>query len=145
MFLSIGQLAQQSGESVKTLRYWTDLELLDAKRSESGYRYFNEKMTERIAFIRHAQALGFSLSDIRSIVSLRETGVPPCDQVRWDLRHQLEAVRARIKELKRLERELRQCLHWAEANPSPDCNAEGCVYLNATVTGSLDSPAKRRV
>jgi DNA-binding transcriptional MerR regulator len=145
MKLSIGQLLVKVGENVKTLRYWTDLELLEAERSENGYRYFNEKMIERVAFIRHAQALGFSLSDIRSIVSLRETGVPPCDQVRWDLRHQLEGVQTRIKELKRLERELIQRLHWAEANPSPDCSTEGCVYLNATVTNSLDSPAKGRV
>ncbi len=61
MTLSIGSLAGRTGETIKTLRYWTDLGLLEAERGENGYRYYAEDMAERSTFIRSAQALGFTL------------------------------------------------------------------------------------
>ena len=65
--MRIGELAAKTGETVKTLRFWEVHGLLEAERSESGYRYFGSSMIERPRLIRHAQALGFSLSEIRAI------------------------------------------------------------------------------
>jgi DNA-binding transcriptional MerR regulator len=129
MYLSIGQLAKRTGERVKTLRYWTDLGLLDAERANNGYRLFRAGMAERVTFVRSSQALGFSLQEIKSILNLREAGTRPCEHVRRNLRNHLEQVRTRTKELKTLEHELEARLNWAEANLTPDCNTEGCVYL----------------
>lgn len=129
MYLSIGQLASKTRESVKTLRYWTDLELLDVERADNSYRYFPPSMVERVDFIRSAQTLGFNLHEIKSILKLREDSISPCKQVRNNLRSHLEQVRTRIQELKSLEHELEARLRWAEDNPIPDCNAEGCIYL----------------
>lgn len=69
MRLSIGDLSATTGETVKTLRYWTDQGLLNTERGENNYRYYMPDMTQRAAFIRSTQALGFTLEDIKSILS----------------------------------------------------------------------------
>jgi DNA-binding transcriptional MerR regulator len=129
MQLSIGDLASVTGETVKTLRYWTDQGLLDTERGENNYRYYVPDMKQRTAFIRSTQALGFSLEDIKSILHLRAEGVQPCNEVRAELDRHLSAVRERIAELQQLEAELSARLTWAEANPDPACDDDGCVYL----------------
>lgn len=126
---SIGQLANNTGVSVKTLRYWSDLDLLDVERTDNGYRHFRVGMTERVTFIRSSQALGFSLQEIKSILNLRRDNMRPCEHVHNNLRQHLENVQLRIQELKTLEGELEKRLNWAEANPIPDCQTDGCVYL----------------
>lgn len=132
MSISIGDLSSQTREPVKTLRYWTDQGLLEAERGANNYRYYPPDTPQRVAFIRSAQALGFTLADIGDILRLREAGVIPCDHVRADLRKQLESVQKRLAELRALEHELSARLVWADADPSPTCDTEGCVYLLET-------------
>src|SRR5919107_4966236 len=131
MTLSIGRLAKGTGETVKTLRHWTNLGLLEAERGENGSRYYHENATQRIAFIRSAQGLGFSLSEIHNILILRASGVQPCEDVRARLKVHLVVVRGRIAQLETLKEDLEAHLKWAEAHPQPECEVEGCVYLSA--------------
>ncbi len=127
--MRIGELAATAGESVKTLRYWTDLGLLEAERGDNGYRYYRPEMARRVTFIRSSQRLGFRLEEIRDVLTLRDQGLSPCDEVRDELRAHLDLVQSRIAELQALERELADRLAWAERNPDPDCGDDGCVYL----------------
>jgi DNA-binding transcriptional MerR regulator len=131
MTLSIGQLAKTTGETVKTLRYWTNHGLLEAERRESGYRYYREDAAQRTGFIRSAQTLGFTLSEIQDILALRASGMQPCEHVRARLETHLATIRMRIAELEALERGLEERLRWAEAHPEPECQVDGCVYLAA--------------
>lgn len=126
--MRIGELASATGESVRTLRYWEDEGLLEARRSDSGYREFAEEMIDRAAFLRGAQALGLTLEEIRSVTKLREEGLQPCDHVREGLRRHLVSVRERIRRLRELEEDLSDRLAWADAHPDPECD-DGCVYL----------------
>jgi DNA-binding transcriptional MerR regulator len=126
--MRIGELAAATGETVKTLRFWEDQGLLEAERSEAGYRYFAEMMAERSRFIRQAQSLGFTLSEVRGILDLRDEGLQPCDDVRARLRSHLEAIRDRQRELSTLADELEARLRRAEADADPLCE-DGCVYL----------------
>lgn len=128
--MRIGELAAATGETVKTLRFWESQGLLEAERSESGYRYFLDRMAERSRFIRQAQALGFTLNEIRDILELRDEGLQPCDNVRSRLREHLRVIRDRLGELKALESELESRLRWAEADAEPLCE-DGCVYLGS--------------
>jgi DNA-binding transcriptional MerR regulator len=128
LVMRIGELAAATGEAVKMLRFWEEQGLLEAERSESGYRYFVGKMPERARFIRQAQALGFTLNEIRGILDLRDDGLQPCDDVRARLEAHLEVIRERQRKLKALERELEARLRWAEADAEPLCE-DGCVYL----------------
>ena len=133
--MRIGELARATGERVKTLRYWEERDLLDAERSESGYRHFHDAMIDRVTFLRQAQALGFTLDEIRSLFELRAEGVAPCDDVRRQLRDHLATVRTRLGQLERLEAELGARLAWAERHPAPACEV-GCVYLTNEATPS---------
>lgn len=126
--MRIGELVRATGESVRTLRYWADAGLLDAARTESGYRAFDEDTAERVAFLRQAQALGLTLAEIRGVLELRREGVRPCAHVRQRLEAHLGAVRERIEALRALEDNLAARVEWARAEPAPECN-EGCVYL----------------
>jgi MerR family copper efflux transcriptional regulator len=132
--MRIGELASTTGESVRTLRYWEDEGLLEADRTDSGYRVFRPAMIDRVAFLRRAQALGLTLQEIRSILSLRKEGLQPCGHVRDRLREHLVSVRERLQQLRALEEELEGRLAWANAHPEPDCD-DGCVYLTNTAAG----------
>jgi len=133
---TIGQLARRTRESVKTLRYWTDLGLLAAERGANGYRYYGAGAAERAQFIRGAQALGLTLREIGDVLDAREQEHPPCQEAREVLVRHLRDVRERLAQWARLEAELAERLAWAEAHPRPACDGEGCVYL-------ADPPAAR--
>ena len=132
---TIGQLARRTRESVKTLRYWTDLGLLAAERGANGYRYYGAGAAERVGFIRGAQALGLTLREIRDVLAAREHEHPPGQAARAVLARHLRDVRERLAQWARLEAELAERLAWAEAHPRPACEGEGCVYL-------ADTPAR---
>jgi DNA-binding transcriptional MerR regulator len=135
----IGQLADATQERVRTLRYWEDGGLLEAQRTDGGYRLFPDTMVERVRFLRMAQALGLSLDEIREVLVARVAGRQPCERVRERLREHRASVRKRVRQLRALEEELEQRLVWAEAHPEPVCDA-GCVYLtDAAADGSKPS------
>lgn len=127
--MGIGELARLSHERVRTLRYWSDNGLLDVERTDSGYRSFSHAAPDRVRFIRRAQALGFSLAEIRDILYLRSDGVQPCRHVHDRLREHLAAVQERIAVLRTLEKELEHRTTWATAEREPECS-DGCVYLS---------------
>lgn len=129
--LKIGQLAQRTGETVKTLRFWTNRGLLESIRGKNGYRYYPDEAADRVLHIRSAQALGFSLDEIAEILKLASGSRPPCKEVREGLAAHLQIVRDRIEQLQCLENELVVRLSWADTHPEPDCSSVGCVYLYA--------------
>lgn len=133
--MRIGELATATGETVKTLRFWEEHGMLEAERSDSGYRYFSREMVARAGFVRQAQTLGFSLSEVRGILELRDEGVRPCDDVRARLRSHLEIVQRRLAELKALELELEARLSWAETHADPPCE-DACIYLGSNPLGN---------
>src|ERR1700674_3772653 len=70
--LTIGHLARESGVNLETMRYYERGVLLPKPpRSASGYRLFPSDAARRLRFIRRAQELGFSLKEIRELLSLR--------------------------------------------------------------------------
>ncbi|WP_425480464.1 heavy metal-responsive transcriptional regulator [Luteimonas viscosa] len=76
--MSIGQLAQQAGVAIDTVRYYERSALLaPAGRLASGYRRYGSAEVKRLRFIRRAKALGFSLEDIRELLSLGEGCAAP--------------------------------------------------------------------
>ncbi|MGI8494198.1 MAG: MerR family transcriptional regulator [Pyrinomonadaceae bacterium] len=79
--LQIGEIAARSGVSVDTVRYCEKLKILPAApRTGGGYRVFSPKTVEQIKFIKQAQEFGFSLNEIREILS--SGGADECERVR---------------------------------------------------------------
>src|SRR6267378_6634635 len=79
MALTIGQVAKAAHVNVETLRYYERRGLVPRPpRSLSRYRRYPEDTPPRVRFVKHAQALGFSLQEIRELLSLRATPKARC-------------------------------------------------------------------
>jgi Cd(II)/Pb(II)-responsive transcriptional regulator len=121
--VKIGELGGKFGVDVETIRYYEREGLLPAPaRSANGYREYGPGQAERLAFIRHCRALDMSLVDIRVFLSFLES--PSRDRVHVDdlVDNQLARVRARIKSMRSLEKQLvalrMQC---RSARPAKKC------------------------
>ena len=114
--LTIGKLAAETGVKVPTVRYYEQIGLLPSpERSSGNQRLYGPLARQRLAFIRHARALGFPLDAIRDLLSLSDRPDLPCSAADAIAKAQLSAVQARITQLKALEVELQrmviQCAH----------------------------------
>ena len=119
--LKIGEVSKRSGVGVEALRFYEKSGLLDRpSRTYSGYRVYGEDVLERLAFIKQAQALGFSLDEIRRIVEDARKGQSPCDEVREIVRRRMAELDERLRELKRYRRELQSTLEeWDKVGRAP--------------------------
>lgn len=124
--LSIGQLAKQAGVGIDTVRYYErDGLLAPAGHLASGYRRYGAAELRRLRFIRRAKALGFSLEDIRTLLTLSEER--SVAQVKQTAQAKLVDIEARINELERIRTGLRTLI---TACPGHG-RAELCPILNA--------------
>jgi len=123
---SIGQLARRAGVAIDTVRYYERNQLLDpAGRLESGYRRYGDSELRRLRFIRRAKALGFSLADVRALLSLSdERNVA---KVKRAAEARLADVEQRLAELERIRNGLQALV---AACPGHG-RAEACPILNA--------------
>jgi DNA-binding transcriptional MerR regulator len=119
--LKIGEVSKRSGVGVEALRFYEKGGLLDSpSRTYSGYRVYGEEVLERLAFIKRAQALGFSLDEIRRIIDDARKGESPCDEVREIVRRRLAELDERMRELRLYRKELAETLEeWDEKGRAP--------------------------
>jgi DNA-binding transcriptional MerR regulator len=105
--MRIGELGERVGVNPKTVRYYEGIGLLpDPERRPSGYREYTDDDVERLGFIRTAQRLGLSLSEISEILGFRERGERPCDYVLGVLDRQVADLDRRMAEMAQLRQEL---------------------------------------
>jgi len=101
--LTIGAFARQVELNPRTLRYDERIGVLTpAGRTDAGYRLYTERDAARLAFIRRAQALRLSLTEIAGIMAVRDTGIAPCRHVRAVAQAKVAEIDARIAELQAL-------------------------------------------
>lgn len=106
--LKIGQAARAAGLSIDAIRFYQRQRLVrQTARTEGGFRLFTPGDIEILRFIRQAQGLGFSLSDIRQLLYLESGKGEACSHVRDLLAQKLAIIRRKIAELHDLERKLR--------------------------------------
>jgi DNA-binding transcriptional MerR regulator len=119
--LKIGEVSKRSGVGIEALRFYEKGGLLDRPwRTESGYRMYDETVLERLNFIKQAQALGFSLDEIKRVISDARTGQSPCDEVRDIVRRRLVELDIRIREMRRYRKELAATLaEWERVGRAP--------------------------
>lgn len=122
MMLTIGKLGSQAGVKVPTIRYYEQIGLLpEAGRSAGNQRLYDRATLDRLAFIRHARELGFSLEAIRDLLSLSDRPEQSCAAADAIARAQLQAVQARIARLKALETELHRMIDQCACGTIKDC------------------------
>ncbi|HEX8139598.1 MAG TPA: MerR family DNA-binding protein [Pyrinomonadaceae bacterium] len=119
--LKIGDVSKQSGIGIEALRFYEKSGLLDKpSRTFSGYRVYGPEILERLAFIKRAQVLGFSLDEIKRVIEDARTGQSPCDEVREIVRRRLEELDERMREMRRYRRELAETLEeWDKVGRAP--------------------------
>lgn len=117
--LRVSELAAAVGVAADTVRYYERAGLLPAPaRTPSGYRSFDETALDRIRFIQGAQRLGLRLSDIRDLLTIRDTGQCPCEPAEQLLRRRLAELDAQMARLARLRTDMTTML---AALPASDC------------------------
>ena len=128
--MRIGQLAAQTGFSVRTIRFYEQSGLLSApRRTPSGYRAYDQDAVVRLRFVRSAQALGLSLAEIADVLRVRDHQGAPCAYVAELLDSHISALEERIEELTALRDELR-ARRPPGAEPDPArCQPERVCYL----------------
>ena len=139
--LKIGELARQSQVSVETLRYYETQELLSpTKRSASGYRLYNVENINRLHFILHAKKIGFSLLEIRQLLSLRaDKDHHTCEEVKSYTGEKIDEISEKIADLQKMKLALdglyNACCGGQES-------ATNCTILNSLDDRNLFSVAQ---
>lgn len=98
--LRIGEVSRLSGIGIEALRFYEKSGLLDRPgRTCSGYRLYDESVLERLAFVKQAQVLGFTLDEIKQFIEHKRAGENPCEEVREIVRKRLTELNDRIEQL----------------------------------------------
>lgn len=119
---SIGQLAEEAGLHVQTLRYYEREGLLvPSHRSPGGQRRYTEADRRRLHFIRHAREFGFSVDRIRELLDLASEEDRSCAEIDAIARRHREEVRRRIRLLRELESELDRMVSECAGGRVTDC------------------------
>ena len=107
--LTIGQVAEQTGVTTDTLRYYERRSLLPAPgRSPAGYRQYGPESVRRVQFIRRAQTLGFTLEEITDLLALRVSPALECAAVEADARAAIDRIEQKMDQLARMRDALHQ-------------------------------------
>lgn len=105
--MKIGDLAAKTGVEVDTIRFYEREGLIPkVERQANGYRAYGQVHLERLAFIRHCRALDMPLAEVRQLLEFVEHPKRDCTDVNVLIDEQLLRVKARLKSMRALERQL---------------------------------------
>lgn len=118
--LTIGTVAKRSGIGIETVRFYERQGLIkDPPRSGAGYRMYPEETVARIQFTRRAKDLGFSLREIKELLSLSVSPGTTCQDIKNRAQAKLTDIEEKIQTLQRMKNALKKV--------SAACHGEGSV------------------
>lgn len=120
--ISIGDLSKETGVHIETIRYYERIGVMPKPpRTGGGRRFYSDYFVRRLSFIARCRALGFSLDEVRSLLSLVDGSSFSCAEVReLTLAHAAEA-RRKIADLTKMERILKKMAAQCHGEDLPDC------------------------
>lgn len=137
--LLIGQIAKLAGVKPDTVRFYERTGLLPRPtRTAAGYRSYDDAATRQLRFVKKAQALGFSLDEIRRILTLRGGGKKTCDRVLAIAEATLDETERRLTDLQTFRDDLKRTVAAWRKPSKKACAAEFCALIESastTVTG----------
>src|SRR5438128_10297750 len=129
--IASGALAKHTGTNIETVRYYERVGLLPAPaRSSGGYRLYGTDHLKRLNFIRRARALGFSLAEVRKLLALADQRRRPCADVRVVAAAHLQDVKAKIADLRQMERVLKNTVARCETGTVSHCPMSDAIYTD---------------
>ncbi len=143
--LYIGKVSKRVGLNPRTIRYYETLGLLPPPlRSESRYRVYTPQTVELLQFIKKAKALGFTLTEIREIIALRQRGDLPCPHVHDLLTHRVESLSRQIKDLTLLRDELKDLARKSASRPRNAQPTMVCPHIERAEIQPIPLPSRHR-
>ncbi len=116
--MTVSELSKRGGIAPHVVRYYARIGLLDPARDPgNGYKLFSRDDVGRLAFIRKAQSLGYTLDEIRHFLDVSKKGGSPCREVRKILHQRIAENRQKIVDLISLQRRMEQALTIWEQMP----------------------------
>jgi MerR family transcriptional regulator, Zn(II)-responsive regulator of zntA len=136
--LHVATLAVQANVTPATVRYYSRIGLLRPGRDpENGYRCFVAADLRRVVFVRRAQLLGLTISDIKAVLETIDHGKSPCHQVKFLVRKRLAGIRAQIADLRDTEVRISKALKsWNDMDDQTRNNGELCPLIESVGTVS---------
>ncbi|GJD97577.1 MerR family transcriptional regulator [Methylobacterium iners] len=120
--LAIGALSRRTGVNIETVRYYERIGLLPSPaRSEGGHRLYGRGHLMRLNFVRRSRELGFTLDEIKALLELAEKRDRPCAEAREVAAGHLSDVRAKISDLRTMERVLADMVARCANGSTPEC------------------------
>lgn len=120
--LTIGALSERTRVNIETIRYYERIGLLPApRRSEGRRRLYDDELAQRLQFVRRSRELGFSIQDIRALLSLADQGRLACADAKDIALNHLAEIRGKIADLKKLERALAGMAKACDGNELRTC------------------------
>lgn len=120
--LQRAELARRTGSNLETVRYYEKVGLLpEPPRTPAGYRCYDTSHELRLRFVLRARELGFSVIEIRELLHLVDEREQPCAEARVMAETHLADVQAKIADLKRMERVLKEMVTQCATGTLPEC------------------------
>lgn len=119
--LQIGELSRRTGCNIETIRYYERIGLMPPPPRRGRYRIYGGGDLARLSFVRRSRELGFTLDEVRALLGLSAGGQGSCAEVQELATGHLKDVRARIADLKRMERVLAESVRACEAGRDAGC------------------------
>jgi Cu(I)-responsive transcriptional regulator len=119
--MNVGQAADRSGLPAKTIRYYEDIGLVRPARAANGYRDYSAGDIHRLAFLRRARNLGFSIADCRQLMALYADRSRASHDVRKIAQSHVEAIGEKLRELEQMRATLQELIHACHGDERPDC------------------------
>lgn len=120
--IPIGGLSDRTKVKVETIRFYERIGILPAPpRTQGGHRVYGEDQIKRLSFIRRSRELGFALESVKQMLRMVDGGDVTCEQVRQISSNHLNDVRAKLTDLKRMEKALSKTVNKCGGGKAPDC------------------------
>lgn len=120
--LGIGALSERAGVNIETIRYYERIGIMPAPpRTAGGRRVYDSGHLKRLAFVRRARELGFSLDAIRTLLRLVDGGDYTCGEVHAMTLAHIADIRRKVADLRRMERVLREMAARCDGGDVPAC------------------------
>jgi MerR family mercuric resistance operon transcriptional regulator len=120
--LSRGVLSKKTGVNGETIRYYEKIKLMpEPARSSSGYRVYDDSHLKRLSFIKRCRELGFTLKEIAALLRMVDGGNYTCAEIRDHTMTHLKDVDEKIRDLRKMQRTLRNMVSECEGEMVPEC------------------------
>lgn len=119
--MNVGDAAERSGLPAKTIRYYEEIGLIRPARAANGYRDYSGEDVHRLAFLKRARNLGFSIDDCRQLMALYQDRSRASHDVRAIALSHVAAIEEKVRELQSMRATLSKLIHACHGDERPDC------------------------